>query len=47
MKLQVQFSFLLAYCLILVAFDCPLGKWKALMDENLEQELKDNINYEE
>lgn len=27
--------------------DCPLGKWKALMDENLEQELKDNINYEE
>lgn len=25
---------------------CPLGKWKAVMDEETEEELKKEINYE-
>ena len=26
---------------------CPLDKWKAIMDEETEQKLKNNINYED
>ena len=27
--------------------DCPLGKWKAVMDEETETKLKEDLNYKE